>query len=192
MRRWCLVAGAALIIALVAGTWWLLTKDTRGAEIATVLALPVAVTAAVAGLWAVVVAVRPAGTEAEKLADAARNLTGEVLKRDGEAGREVEGQDATKTKVGGHIGLPDSWGLGRLARHQLVLAAAALVSISFVVFLVIVVTRFVTTIPVGTSPVTSIPVGTGPRGVAVTPDGRHAYISNYGSNSVSVIEIGSG
>lgn len=40
LRRW---AGAlGLVAALAAVTWWLLTRGTRGAEIATVLALPIA------------------------------------------------------------------------------------------------------------------------------------------------------
>jgi YVTN family beta-propeller protein len=35
---------------------------------------------------------------------------------------------------------------------------------------------------------TPIPVGTSPRGVAVTPDGKHAYVANVISNNVSVID----
>ncbi len=35
---------------------------------------------------------------------------------------------------------------------------------------------------------TTIPVGTSPRGVAVTPDGNHAYVANVISNNVSVID----
>jgi YVTN family beta-propeller protein len=34
----------------------------------------------------------------------------------------------------------------------------------------------------------TIPVGTSPRGVAITPDGKHAYIANLISNAVSVID----
>jgi YVTN family beta-propeller protein len=34
----------------------------------------------------------------------------------------------------------------------------------------------------------TVPVGEHPRGVAVTPDGRHAYVANVGSNTVSVID----
>jgi YVTN family beta-propeller protein len=34
----------------------------------------------------------------------------------------------------------------------------------------------------------TIPVGTLPYGVAVTPDGKHAYVTNEGSNNVSVID----
>ena len=34
----------------------------------------------------------------------------------------------------------------------------------------------------------TIPVGTSPRGVAVTPDGKHAYVANVISNNVSVID----
>ncbi|MDI6736025.1 MAG: hypothetical protein QME42_07520, partial [bacterium] len=33
-----------------------------------------------------------------------------------------------------------------------------------------------------------IPVGSFPRGVAITPDGRYAYVTNRGSNNVSVID----
>jgi YVTN family beta-propeller protein len=79
-----------------------------------------------------------------------------------------------------------SWllGLGRLARHQMVLAAATLVIISLVVVLVVVSTRSIT-------PAATIPVGTGPWGVAVTSDGRHAYVTNSSSNNVSVIDTAS-
>jgi YVTN family beta-propeller protein len=34
----------------------------------------------------------------------------------------------------------------------------------------------------------TIPVGTSPRGVAITPDGKHAYVANVISNNVSVID----
>ncbi|MDV6278429.1 YncE family protein, partial [Rhodococcus erythropolis] len=33
-----------------------------------------------------------------------------------------------------------------------------------------------------------IPVGNGPVGVAITPNGTHAYVTNTGGNAVSVIE----
>jgi YVTN family beta-propeller protein len=39
--------------------------------------------------------------------------------------------------------------------------------------------------------VSKILVGTAPSGVAVTPDGKHAYVTNPGSNSVSVINTAS-
>jgi hypothetical protein len=39
---WTWIAGSAGLAALVAGCWWLLAEQTRGAEIATVLVLPVA------------------------------------------------------------------------------------------------------------------------------------------------------
>jgi YVTN family beta-propeller protein len=32
-----------------------------------------------------------------------------------------------------------------------------------------------------------VTVGVEPKGVAVTPDGQHAYVTNFGSNTVSVI-----
>jgi len=35
---------------------------------------------------------------------------------------------------------------------------------------------------------TTVPVGVTPRGVAITPDGGHAYVTNAGSNNVSVID----
>jgi YVTN family beta-propeller protein len=36
--------------------------------------------------------------------------------------------------------------------------------------------------------VATVPVGTNPAGVAVTPDGTHAYVTNFFSNNVSVID----
>ena len=37
-------------------------------------------------------------------------------------------------------------------------------------------------------PGSPIPVGTNPVGVAITPDGKHAYVANVNSNNVSVID----
>jgi YVTN family beta-propeller protein len=97
------------------------------------------------------------------------------------APRDVEGPDARQTKVRGYIGLADSWGLGRLTRNQVVFTAlAVLVIISLVVVPVVVDTR---------SGVVTIPVGVRATGVAVAPDGRHAYIAN--SSNVSVIDTAS-
>jgi YVTN family beta-propeller protein len=45
--------------------------------------------------------------------------------------------------------------------------------------------------PLPSSVAATIPVGTGPVGVAVAPDSGHAYVTNAGSGSVSVIDIGS-
>jgi YVTN family beta-propeller protein len=39
--------------------------------------------------------------------------------------------------------------------------------------------------------VTTITVGLAPFGVAVTPDGKHAYVTNFNSNTVSVIDTAS-
>ena len=39
--------------------------------------------------------------------------------------------------------------------------------------------------------VATVPVGSSPYGVAVTPDGKHAYVANIGSNNVSVIHTAS-
>src|SRR5665811_2105497 len=35
--------------------------------------------------------------------------------------------------------------------------------------------------------VATVPVGSAPNGIAVTPDGKHAYVANFDSNTVSVI-----
>jgi YVTN family beta-propeller protein len=35
-----------------------------------------------------------------------------------------------------------------------------------------------------------IPVGAAPAGIAITPDGTHAYVANVDSDSVSVIDTG--
>ncbi|GAA2334935.1 hypothetical protein [Streptomyces cuspidosporus] len=37
-------------------------------------------------------------------------------------------------------------------------------------------------------PLTRIPVGLGPIGIAMAPDGAHAYVTNFGSGTVSVID----
>jgi hypothetical protein len=49
---------AVVVVGLVTSTWWLLTEKTRGVEIATVLALPVAVVSTVAAIVAAAVAMR--------------------------------------------------------------------------------------------------------------------------------------
>jgi hypothetical protein len=56
-RLW-LVAVAVVVAGLVASTWWLLVEKTRGVEIATVLALPVAILSTVATIIAAAVAMR--------------------------------------------------------------------------------------------------------------------------------------
>ena len=38
--------------------------------------------------------------------------------------------------------------------------------------------------------IATIPVGTNPSGVAVSPDGNYLYVTNRGSNTVSVIPVG--
>jgi hypothetical protein len=43
--------------------------------------------------------------------------------------------------------------------------------------------------PLTSSVTATIPVGTHPVGVAVTPDGAHAYVTNSESNSVSMIDL---
>jgi len=35
--------------------------------------------------------------------------------------------------------------------------------------------------------VATVTVGNNPEGVAVTPDGKHAYVTNFGSNNVTVV-----
>jgi hypothetical protein len=67
---WAWMAGSAGLAALVAGCWWLLAEQTRGAEIAAVLVLPVAIVT-------LVVAVLPkegAGRQVEALEPAFREL----------------------------------------------------------------------------------------------------------------------
>ncbi|MGA5824234.1 YncE family protein, partial [Kitasatospora sp. NPDC094028] len=39
-----------------------------------------------------------------------------------------------------------------------------------------------------TPPNQTVAVGSFPTGVAITPDGRHAYVTNEGDNTVSVID----
>ncbi|MDQ3764616.1 MAG: hypothetical protein M3460_24615 [Actinomycetota bacterium] len=74
------MAGVAVAVALVAGTWWLLAKDSAaaGTDVATVLALPVAVLSLLAAVAATVVTVRSSRAEGGMLAVAARRLAGEV------------------------------------------------------------------------------------------------------------------
>lgn len=73
-RRW-LVAGVAVILALVAGTGWLLSMGTYGEHIARVLALPITVVGALTAIVSLVVTIQARGsTEDQKLADAAREL----------------------------------------------------------------------------------------------------------------------
>jgi len=61
-RWWWLAAGSAVSVAMVAGTGWLLTKDStaKGSDIATVLSLPVAILSLLAAGVAIVIAVRQA------------------------------------------------------------------------------------------------------------------------------------
>ena len=50
-----------------------------------------------------------------------------------------------------------------------------------------------TVIPISTitnRPGTPIPVGRAPRGIAITPDGKTAYVVNFGSNTVTPISVG--
>lgn len=66
----------------------------------------------------------------------------------------------------------------------------SIVSILLIISLVIVAMTYVrseTTVPLMRL-TTTIPVGTDPWEVAVAPDGRHAYVANSRSNSVSVID----
>jgi hypothetical protein len=77
-RHWWVAGGVAVIVALVAGTWWLLTRHTRGAEIATVLALPVAILSLGAAAIAVVMALRMGRAEGKTLLNAAQDLAGAV------------------------------------------------------------------------------------------------------------------
>lgn len=53
LRSRLLLAAGGLIASLVAVTWWLLARETRGAEIATVLALPATILGLIVSLIAV-------------------------------------------------------------------------------------------------------------------------------------------
>lgn len=57
-RLWLVAAVALVVAGLVVSTWWLLTEKARGVEIATVVALPVAILSTVAAIVAVAVARR--------------------------------------------------------------------------------------------------------------------------------------
>lgn len=77
MRRraqwfWWTSATVGVLVTLGSGTWWLWTMETRGAEIANVLALPVAVLGLVAAVGAIAVAVRLAGRGDGELTGAGR------------------------------------------------------------------------------------------------------------------------
>jgi predicted PurR-regulated permease PerM len=102
--RWWLIAGAALAIALATGTRWLLTKQTRGAEIPNVLALPVTILGVVAAIGAVVVAVRSQGPGDENLTSAAqsREVSAALGPRVSTSVGDDEQQEAT-TKLAGTV-----------------------------------------------------------------------------------------
>ncbi|MGQ0773111.1 MAG: hypothetical protein ACT4NY_01610 [Pseudonocardiales bacterium] len=73
-RRRGVVAGVGLAAAVVAATAWMLTQGTRGAELANVLALPVAV----AGLLVALVAARSGSESTDQLRLTARRLARDV------------------------------------------------------------------------------------------------------------------
>jgi hypothetical protein len=125
-RWWWLVAGAALAMALTAGTWWLLTKQTRGAEIANVLASPVAILGVVAAIGAVVVAVRLPGPGDENLTSVAqsREVPGALGPRVSKSVGEDEQQEAA-TKLAPLTGRAMTKELFFLAGHPAPLHDAA-------------------------------------------------------------------
>jgi YVTN family beta-propeller protein len=87
---------------------------------------------------------------------------------------EAQGHELIAVQHGERLPLTNRWGLACLARRQIVLVASAiLVIISVVVFLVVVITRSVTT---RSGVITTIPLDH-PLGVAVSPDGHHAFIT---------------
>lgn len=77
-RRWWGTAAVAVIVALGAGTWWMLARDARSAEIATVLALPATILSLGAAVLTTVVALRAGGAGGTTLLSAARQLAGVV------------------------------------------------------------------------------------------------------------------
>ena len=66
--------------ALLAGTWWLLVAHTRGAEIATDVAVPISLLGLLAALFGV--SLRPVATDHPALVSAARSLVREVAVRE--------------------------------------------------------------------------------------------------------------
>ncbi|MGH3914965.1 MAG: NACHT domain-containing protein [Pseudonocardiaceae bacterium] len=73
-RRRAVVAGVGLLTTVAAATAWMLAQDTRGAELATVLGLPVAI----AGLLVALIGTRSDSDSAEQLLLAARRLARDV------------------------------------------------------------------------------------------------------------------
>ncbi len=83
-------------------------------------------------------------------------------------------------------------GYGRLLHHvrtRPVLAARAVVMVTVLALAIVLFFAFAHT--ASNTVTATIPTGTSPYGVAVTPDGRHAYVTNNDSNSVSVIDTAS-
>ncbi|MBV9312440.1 MAG: YncE family protein [Pseudonocardia sp.] len=98
--------------------------------------------------------------------------------------RSGKGHNATEQQARGHMGLLDRRSLGQLIRRQPAFTTSVILGvIPLVVVLVVVNIR-----PFGASLVTTISGGTSPWNVAVSPDGRHAYVTNYNSNDLSVID----
>ena len=75
--RILIIAG---LTALVAGTWWLLAEHTRGAEIATDIAVPIALLGLLAAVFGV--SLRPRAVDYPTLVAAARALAREVAQRE--------------------------------------------------------------------------------------------------------------
>lgn len=67
-----------MAVALVAGTWSLLAKGSTGSEIATVVALPVAILTLLVAVFTIGRAARSSQTDEQTLAGAARRLAGKV------------------------------------------------------------------------------------------------------------------
>ncbi|MGB8200573.1 MAG: hypothetical protein WCF33_12895, partial [Pseudonocardiaceae bacterium] len=106
----------------------------------------------------------------------------------------MNSKDTVTAAAGAPLSSPTS-GLGRQWRTMAFLLPAAAIVLAGLVLLITVIGLFLGLgrphSPLPSSVAAIIPVGTGPVGMAVTPDSGHAYVTNAGSGSVSVVDLGS-
>ncbi len=105
-RRWWWV-GAGTLLALTGLTWWLLAGGDRGAAIANVLALPVAVV----GLAIAAVSLARSASRADQVRVAARDLAEAVAQRESAALQQLLGDvgDPRPANIGFRQPLPVRW-----------------------------------------------------------------------------------
>ncbi len=80
--------------------------------------------------------------------------------------------------------------LRRLPRN--VVIVVAVLAVLAVIGVLVAVTRVGAPLGANALPGAAVPVGQRPRGLAVSPDGRQVYVANFNSDSVSVVDTGSG